>query len=127
MQESDPTTWPLITWIIAVSMALSGGLINWFGQSKNFIDKRKFNIFELFGELFTSGFVGVGLFMVLDSMGQPMGISAASAGIGGHMATRFLFLIENIIETKLSAQVKNDLGSHKIELTLMDQDELGKP
>jgi hypothetical protein len=102
MQDSDPTTWPLITWIIALSMALSGGLINWLGESKN-IKTGKFSIFELFGELFTSGFVGVGLFMFVDSFHQPMGLSAASAGIGGHMATRFLFLIERRIEAKLMA------------------------
>jgi hypothetical protein len=98
--QNDPTTWPAITWIIALTMALSGGLINWFGQSKKFI-AGQFSIFELFGELFTSGFVGVGLFMFIDSLNQPMGLSAASAGIGGHMATRFLFLVERRIEKKL--------------------------
>jgi hypothetical protein len=97
---SDPTTWPMVTWIIALSMALSGGLINWLGQSKT-VKEGHFKIFELFGELFTSGFVGVGLFMLTDSMGQPMGVSAACAGIGGHMATRFLFLVEHIIEKRL--------------------------
>jgi hypothetical protein len=98
--QNDPTTWPVITWIIALTMALSGGLINWFGQSKKFI-AGQFSIFELFGELFTSGFVGVGLFMFLDSINQPMGLCAAAAGVGGHMATRFLFLVERRIEKKL--------------------------
>jgi hypothetical protein len=98
--ESDPTTWPAITWIIALAMALSGGMINWLGQSKK-IKAGQFSIFELFGELFTSGFVGVGLFMFVDSLHQPLGLSAACAGIGGHMATRFLFLIERRIEAKL--------------------------
>lgn len=97
--NSDPTTWPLITWIIALSMALSGGLINWLGNNR--VKEGHFRIFELFGELFTSGFVGVGIFMLTDSMGQPLGVSAACAGIGGHMATRFLFLVERIIETRL--------------------------
>jgi hypothetical protein len=87
-------------------MALSGGLINWLGQTKN-VQNGRFSVFELFGELFTSGFVGVGLFMFIDSMNQPMGFSAAAAGIGGHMATRFLFLIEHRIEDKLID--KNDM------------------
>jgi hypothetical protein len=39
--------------------------------------------------------------MFIDSLNQPMGLSAASAGIGGHMATRFLFLVERRIEKKL--------------------------
>lgn len=96
----DPSTWPAITWIIAICMALSGGLINWLGQSRS-VQAGKFNIFELFGELFTSGFVGVGLFMFIDSFNQPLGFCAAAAGIGGHMATRFLFLVERRIEKKL--------------------------
>ena len=100
MQDSDPTTWPAITWIIALTMALSGGLINWLGQSKTY-KAGQFSVFELFGELFTSGFVGVGLFMFVDSLNHPMGLSAAAAGVGGHMATRFLYLVERRIEQKL--------------------------
>ena len=39
MQEtSDPSTWPVVTWVIALSMALSGGLINWLGNSKSIKD-----------------------------------------------------------------------------------------
>jgi len=98
MQDSDLTTWPAITWIIAIVMSLSGGLINWISHHSG---KTPFKIFELLGELFTSGFVGVGLFMLLDSLHQPLGICAASAGVGGHMATRFLFLVERIIDNRL--------------------------
>jgi hypothetical protein len=99
---SDPTTWPIITWVIALSMALSGGLINWLGNNRvKELNEGRFRIFELFGELFTSGFVGLGIFMLSDSMGYPLGVSASGAGIGGHMATRFLFLIERIIEARL--------------------------
>lgn len=107
MPDSDPTTWPALTWVIALTMALSGGLINWLGQSKKY-KAGQFSIFELFGELFTSGFVGVGLFMLIDSMNQPLGLCAAAAGIGGHMATRFLFLVERRIELKLM----QDLDEH---------------
>ena len=104
MQDSDPTTWPLITWVIAIIMSLSGGLINWISHKAG---QSPFKIFELMGELFTSGFVGIGLFMFLDSLHQPLGICAASAGIGGHMATRLLFLIERIVEARL---MKEDDG-----------------
>jgi hypothetical protein len=100
MTESDPTTWPIVTWMLALVMALSGGFINYLSRSRH-VEQKNFNFFELFGELFTSGFVGVGIFMLSDSLSQPMGLSAALAGIGGHMATRFLFLIEGVIESKL--------------------------
>ena len=98
MPNSDPTTWPAITWVIALIMSLSGGLINWISHKAG---QSPFKIFEFLGELFTSGFVGIGLFMLVDSLGQPIGLSAASAGIGGHMATRFLFLVERAIEARL--------------------------
>ena len=103
MPNSDPTTWPYTTWIIALVMSLSGGLINWISHKAG---QHPFKIFELLGELFTSGFVGIGIFMLVDSLGQPIGFSAASAGIGGHMATRFLFLVERAIEARLMKESK---------------------
>jgi hypothetical protein len=107
MQDSDPTTWPAITWIIALVMSLSGGLINWISHKAG---QSPFKIFELMGELFTSGFVGIGIFMLLDSIGQPLGICAASAGVGGHMATRFLFLVERVIESRLMKATDGDIN-----------------
>ena len=100
-------------------MALSGGLINWLGNSKSIKDGH-FKIFELFGELFTSGFVGVGIFMLTDSVGQPMGVSAACAGIGGHMATRFLFLVERIIESRL-LKASVDVEKDDVKTNLLDK------
>jgi LydA holin phage, holin superfamily III len=114
MHESDPTQWPIMTWVIALTMALGGGLVNWLGNQR--VKEGHFRIFELFGELFTSGFVGVGIFMLSDSLGQPLGVSAAFAGIGGHMATRFLFLAERVIESRLiSASVDNDKKEVEVE------------
>ena len=51
--------------------------------------------------MFTSGFVGIGVFMALDGFGQPASLCAAGAGIGGHMAARLLFILERLIEQKL--------------------------
>jgi hypothetical protein len=63
---------------------------------------RSFNIIELLGEVFTSGFVGLGVFMAANAMEQPLGLCAAAAGVGGHMATRLLFAIEKILESKIN-------------------------
>jgi len=97
MLERDPTAWSLATWILAVGMAVIGGLVNWWTRVKAG-SARALNIIELIGEIVTSGFVGVGVFMLLDAMEQPMGVCAAAAGIGGHMATRLLFLTERHLE-----------------------------
>lgn len=100
MPEKDPTTWELATWLLAMGMAFGGGLVNWYARIRAG-HTRAFNIIELIGEIFTSGFVGIGAFMFLASLEQPIGLCAAAAGIGGHMATRLLFAVEKFIEKRL--------------------------
>ncbi len=100
MPDKDPTTWALGTWVLALSMALGGGLINWYAKLKRG-HVRAFNFVELIGEIFTSGFVGLGVFMFLSSWDQPAGACAAAAGVTGHMATRLLFAIERAIERQI--------------------------
>lgn len=100
MPEKDPTTWHLATWLLALAMAMGGGVVNWYAKVKN-AHTRSFNLLELIGEMVTSGFVGIGVFMALDGFGQPASLCAAGAGVGGHMAARLLFIVERIIEQKL--------------------------
>ena len=61
---------------------------------------RAFNVIELIGEVFTSGFVGLLVFMFLDAYNYPLGVCASAAGVGGHMATRGLFTLERMLEAK---------------------------
>lgn len=102
MPEKDPTTWSAATWLLALGMAFGGGLVNWYAKIKRG-HTRAFNIVELVGEIFTSGFVGLGVFMLLAAINHPVGICAAAAGVGGHMATRLLFAIERAIEARLDS------------------------
>ena len=105
MPEKDPTTWGLATWLLALGMAFGGGAVNWYAKVKRG-HTRAFNIIELIGEIFTSGFVGLGVFMTLAAMEQPMGVCAAASGVGGHMATRLLFAIERAVEARLDNLAK---------------------
>lgn len=107
MPEKDPTTWTAATWALALGMAFGGGVVNWYAKIKRG-HTRAFNIIELFGEIFTSGFVGLGVFMLAAAMDQSVGACAAAAGVGGHMATRLLFALERIIEARLDALHKKD-------------------
>jgi len=100
MPEKDPTNWQAATWLLALAMALGGGLVNWYAKVRH-SHTRSFNILELIGELVTSGFVGIGVFMALDGFGQPASLCAAGAGVGGHMAARLLFIIERMIEQRI--------------------------
>lgn len=109
MPDKDPTTWTLATWILACGMAFGSGVVNWWARVRQG-KTQLFNFFELIGEMFTSGMVGLGVFMGLAAVDQPAGLCAAAAGISGHMATRLLFAIERAIERKINdfAGVKND-------------------
>lgn len=84
--------------------------MNWYAKIKRG-HTRAFNIVELVGEIFTSGFVGLAVFMWLEAINQPVGICAAAAGVGGHMATRLLFAIERAIEAKLDLLYKKGAAS----------------
>lgn len=105
MPEKDPTTWTAATWLLALGMAFGGGAVNWYAKVKRG-HTRAFNIIELIGEIFTSGFVGLGVFMFLSGIDQPIGVCAAAAGIGGHMATRLLFAIERAVEARIDHLAK---------------------
>ena len=105
MPEKDPTTWTAATWVLALGMAFGGGVVNWYAKVKRG-HTRAFNIIELIGEIFTSGFVGLGVFMLLAALDQPVGICAAASGVGGHMATRLLYAIERAVEARLDNLAK---------------------
>jgi hypothetical protein len=107
MPEKDPQNWSLATWLLAISMATGGGIVNWYSRIKAGL-ARPYSIVELAGEIFTSGFVGIGSFMLLASMDQPTGFCAAVAGVSGHMATRLLFVIERIIESRINRMAADD-------------------
>ncbi len=105
MPEKDPTNWTLATWALGFLMAVSGGIVNWYARVKRGHTKA-FNVIELAGEVLTSGFVGMIVFMALNALDQPIGLCAAAAGVGGHMATRLLFAIENVLESRLKRMEK---------------------
>jgi hypothetical protein len=98
MPDKDPTNWGLAIWILALGMSCAGGLVNWYTRVKKGYT-RAFNVVELVGEIFTSAVVGLGVFMAAQALDQPIGLCAALAGVGGHMATRLLFTLENWVES----------------------------
>lgn len=100
MPDRDPANWNLATWALALIVSSAGGLVNWIGRIRQG-HAHAFNLAELAGEMFVSGFVGFLVFAFMHSLGYDHGICAAAAGVSGHMATRLLFLIENLIEDRL--------------------------
>ena len=105
MPEKDPTTWAAGTWALAIAMAVGGGIVNWYTRLRRG-HVRVFNFIELFGEIFASGLVGLGTFMGLAGLEQPVGVCAAGAGIAGHMGTRLLFALERAAELRIDSFTK---------------------
>ena len=99
MPEKDPTIWTRATWELAMLMSFAGGFLNWWAKVRAG-HARAFNVVELVGEMVVSGVVGLGAFMAADGIGQDASICAVAAGIGGHMGTRLLFLVEQWVEKK---------------------------
>ncbi len=106
MPYRDPTNWPWGVWVLALGMSLAGGFVNWYGRIKSG-HIITFNILELIGELFTSGAVGLGVFMVLEAWDQPIGVCAAACGVAGHMSTKLLFAVGRVVESRINVFVAN--------------------
>lgn len=100
MPYKDPTNWGWAIWVLAIGMSVAGGIINWYSKIRAGHTKA-FSAMEFVVEIFTSGFIGLAVFMGLDSFGEPLGLCAALAGVGGHMSTRLLFPIENATLSKI--------------------------
>ena len=103
--EKDPTNWTLATWALAFLMASAGGVVNWYSKVRSGHTKAH-DLFALIFEIITSGFVGMIVFMAMDAMSHPIGLCAAAAGVGGHMATRLLFALERLIDSRIRSFYK---------------------
>lgn len=103
--DKDPTTWSSDIWVLAIVMSLLGGAVSLI-QRLPCPRARPFGVKEATAEMATSGFVGLLAFMALEALDTPVGVCAALSGVAGHMATRLLFLVENMIEQR----IKNKAG-----------------
>ena len=104
MPYKDPTNWPWGVWVLAVGMSLTGGFINWYSRVKSG-HLTEFKLIEIIGELFTSGAVGLGVFMLLDAMDQPIGACAFAGAVAGHMGINLLTAFGRIVESRANALI----------------------
>ncbi|CAB4202313.1 LydA-like holin [uncultured Caudovirales phage] len=86
-------------------LAIMGGIANYAKKVNDKIIKR-FSLFELIGEVFISGFVGIITFLLCESAHIDLKLTAALVGISGHMGSRAIFLIEQVVNKKFKAVIK---------------------
>ncbi|MCL2829440.1 MAG: phage holin family protein [Betaproteobacteria bacterium] len=111
MPGKDPREWTLGAWLLALLPSASAGIVNWLGHYVTG-DKRHFSFLYFCIEVFTSGFVGVTMFMAFAAHDQPPAMCAAVAGVSGHMGTRLLLLLELALENKIKAYFANRKDAH---------------
>jgi len=83
-----------------VLMAFWGGTANYISRRNK--DKLPFSIIELVGEWSISGFAGLITAYICMDMGLSFALTSAAAGIGGHMGGRAIYLIEQVVLSKVS-------------------------
>jgi hypothetical protein len=83
-----------------VLMAFWGGTANYISRRNK--DKTPFSVIELVGEWSISGFAGLITAYICMDMGLSFALTSAAAGIGGHMGGRAIYLIEQVVLSKVS-------------------------
>lgn len=100
MPEKDPASYSLLTYAWVIGLSISGGIVSFFRKVKEG-ETKLFNITELLGEIFTSGFTGVLTFWLCEAADISPLVSAALVGISGHMGSRVILQIERWAANKL--------------------------
>lgn len=82
-------------WIVGVSML--GGFASFYQKVRKG-QARWVNLGELLGELVTSALAGLLTYWLCRASGVSEWMTAAFVGIGGHMGSRALFVLERLLE-----------------------------
>lgn len=97
MPEKDPTSYTLLTYAWVIALSFVGGMVSFTRKVRDGV-ARKFNFTEFIGEIVTSGFVGVITFWLCEWSGVHPLLTAALVGISGHMGSRAIFKLEQLVE-----------------------------
>lgn len=99
MDEKDPTSYGVFTYLMVTAFAAWGGLVSFLRRrhdASNFLWAK-----DLAKDLISSAFVGIITFLLCEAAHINPLITAALVGISGHMGSRALFIIEMWAKTKL--------------------------
>ena len=97
--EKTITGYALLTYAWVLALSTWGGLVNYLSKIRMGHIAR-FNITELIGDLFISGFTGVLTFWMCEAAGFNQLTTAVCVGISGHMGVRMIWKLENVLSRK---------------------------
>ena len=94
--EKTLTSFQILTYAWVIGLSTWGGLVNYISKIKSGAIAR-FNITELIGDMFVSGFTGLLTFWMCEAAGFNELTTAVFVGISGHMGARMIGKLENVM------------------------------
>lgn len=100
MDEKDPSTYSWLTYGWVIGLSSLAGIVSFYGKLNNGTVK-VFNVTQFIGEIATSGLVGLITFFLCEFAHFNPLLTAALIGISGHMGSRAILVLENILEKRV--------------------------
>lgn len=97
--EKTITGYALLTYLWVLALSTWGGLVNYLSKIRAGHIAR-FNVTELIGDMFISGFTGVLTFWMCQAAGFNELTTAVFVGISGHMGARMIGKLESVMSRK---------------------------
>ena len=97
--EKTITGYALLTYAWVLALSTWGGMVNSVSKIRMGHIAR-FNITELIGDMFISGFTGVLTFWMCEAAGFNELTTAVFVGISGHMGARMIGKLESVMSRK---------------------------
>lgn len=97
------TGYALLTYAWVLALSTWGGLVNYLSKIRAGRIAR-FNVTELIGDMFISGFTGILTFWLCEASGFNELTTAVFVGISGHMGARMIGKLEKVLSRKLDLQ-----------------------
>ncbi len=104
MPEKDPFSYTMLTYFGVIALSSWAGLVSYIRKIR--AGHCRFSVAEVIGEICISAFVGVLTFFLCESTEIAPVLTAAFIGISGHMGSRAILIIENILENLIKKGLK---------------------
>jgi len=105
----------MLTYVWVLLLSTWGGIVNYLSKIRSGHIAR-FNITELIGDMFISGFTGMLTFWMCQASRLDELYTAVLVGISGHMGARMIGKIEQVMSRKL------DLAPDEAVVTIVKKD-----
>ena len=106
LNESEKTvaSFGVLTYLFVIALAMGGGIANYISKVRAGTVAR-FNVTELAGDIFISGFTGLITFWMCQASNFSDLITAVLVGISGHMGARLIGKFEQFLSRKLDISI----------------------